>query len=358
VKAGCDLNCGCAYEHIPAAVEQGLISEADLDVCLVRLFRARIELGMFAPDERVPFAQIPYEVNDSEHHRELALVATRESMVLLKNSGGLLPLSRDVGSIAVIGPNADDPSVLLGNYHGTPSRAVTPLAGIRGAVSPETKVWYAQGCTHTGELTEGLGRHGILSEAVSMTERADVVVLCLGLNADIEGEQGDAGNSEAAGDKTTLLLPGLQQKLLEAVVAVGKPTVLVLVAGSALAVGWADEHVGAIVQAWYPGQAAGTALSDVLFGAYSPAGRLPITFPRSLADVPAFESYDMRGRTYRYAENEPLYPFGFGLSYTRFEYSELELSESSVAAGQSVGISATVTNVGSRASAEVVALYV
>jgi len=358
VKAGCDLNCGCAYEHIPSAVEQGLIAEADLDVCLLRLFAARLELGMFDPDEIVPYAQIPYEVNDSERHSELALVATRESIVLLKNQGGLLPLSRDVGSIAVIGPNADDASVLVGNYHGTPSRPVTPLAGIRGGVGPETKVWYAQGCKHTGEKTEGLGRHGILSEALTMAERADVVVLCLGLNADIEGEQGDAGNSEAAGDKVSLELPGLQQKLLEAVVALGKPTVLVLIAGSALAVGWADEHVGAIVQAWYPGQAAGTALADVLFGGYSPAGRLPISFPRSLADVPDFSSYRMAGRTYRYAEKEPLYPFGYGLSYTRFDYTDIALSRASVPSGESVEVAATVTNSGSRASDEVVELYV
>lgn len=358
VKAGCDLNCGCAYEHIPSAVKQGLLTEQDLDVCLERLFTARIELGMFDPDERVPYAQIPYEVNDSERHAELALVTTRESIVLLKNRSALLPLSRDLRSIAVIGPNADDPSVLVGNYHGMPSRSVTPLAGIRGAVSPGTKVWYAEGCKRTGDKLEGLGRSAILSEARSMAERADVVVLCLGLDADIEGEQGDAGNSEAAGDKTTLALPGLQQRLLEEVVAVGKPTVLVLVSGSALAVGWADENVDAILQAWYPGQAAGTALADVLFGGYSPAGRLPITFPRSLDDVPDFASYKMKGRTYRYLEKEPLYPFGYGLSYTRFEYSDIALSKSSVKAGDAVEVSVTVTNAGSRTGDEVVQVYV
>jgi beta-glucosidase len=358
VKMGCDLNCGCSYEHIPSAVKQGLLAEAELDVCLERLFSARLELGMFDPAERVPYAQIPYEVNDSERHAELALVTTRESIVLLKNQGALLPLSRDVCSIAVIGPNADDPSVLVGNYHGMPSRSVTPLAGIRGAVSPDTKVWYAEGCQRTGDKLQGLGANAILSEARSMAERAEVVVLCLGLDADIEGEQGDAGNSEAAGDKATLALPGLQQRLLEDVVAVGKPTVLVLIAGSALAVGWADEHVGAILQAWYPGQAAGTALADVLFGGYSPAGRLPISFPRSLADVPDFASYAMKGRTYRYLEREPLYPFGYGLSYTRFDYSDLTFSKRSVKAGDSVQVSATVTNAGSRTGDEVVELYV
>jgi beta-glucosidase len=359
VKAGCDLNCGCTYEHIPAAVEQGLLSEAELDVCLTRLFDARMRLGMFDPPGRVPFAATPYEVNDSARHAELALVAARESMVLLKNDG-VLPLSRELRSIAVIGPNADDASVLVANYHGTPSQPVTPLAGIRAAVSQATKVWYAQGCKRTGTKTDGVAPDGNLSEALAMAERADVVVLCLGLGADIEGEQGDAGNSDASGDRRDLGLPGLQQALLEQVTALGKPVVLVLLAGSALAVGWADQNVSAILNAWYPGQAGGTALADVLFGNYAPAGRLPVTFPRSVSDLPSFENYAMKGRTYRYLEAEPLYPFGFGLSYTRFEYSALELSATSVPAqpDTSVTLTVCVKNTGTRASDEVVQIYV
>jgi beta-glucosidase len=357
VKAGCDLNCGCTYEHIPDAVRQGLIAEADLDVCLRRLFTARMQLGLFDPDERVPYASIPYEVNDSPRHRELALVAARESMVLLKNRNGVLPLSRDIKNIAVIGPNASDDLVLVGNYHGTPSRSVTPLEGIRAAVSAGTKVWYAEGCKLTGDRAEGLGRRGILSEAVSVAERADAVVLCLGLSAEIEGEQGDVSNSEAAGDKVHLNLTGLQDRLLREIVAVGKPTVLVLVSGSALAVGWATERVDAIIQAWYPGEEGGTALADVLFGSYSPAGRLPITFPRSLEDVPDFKSYAMRGRTYRYLEKDPLFPFGYGLSYTRFEYTDATVSKASLGATDEVEISANVKNVGSRTSDEVIELY-
>lgn len=357
VKEGCDLNCGCTYEHIPAAVQQGLLSEADLDQCVTRLFRARMLLGMFDPDERVPYASIPYEVNDSERHRALSLVAARESIVLLKNRGATLPLSRDLKSIAVIGPNADDPQVLLANYFGIPSRSVTPLEGIRRAVSQATKVWYAQGCKTTGDKTEGLGRHAILSEAQSVAERADVVVLCLGLNAEIEGEQGDVSNSEAAGDKVHLNLPGLQQRLLEEVVALGKPTVVVLVSGSALAVTWAHEHADAIVQLYYPGEEGGTALADVLFGHYSPGGRLPLTYPRSLEDVPAFTDYSMRGRTYRYSQKTPLYPFGYGLSYTTFRYSELTLSSARVGPGDTIEASVTVTNTGERAGDEVVQLY-
>jgi beta-glucosidase len=359
VKAGCDLNCGCTYEHLPAAVAQGLVSEAELDRSLERLFSARFRLGMFDPPERVPYAQIPYEVNDCETHAELALVAARESLVLLKNERELLPLARDTTSIAVIGPNADDPKVLVGNYHGTPSRSVTPLAGIRAAVARETKVWYAEGCKRSGVESDLPNRTALLSEAKSMAERADVVVLCLGLDAEIEGEEGDARSSDASGDKLSLALPGLQEQLFETVWATGKPIVVVLVSGSPLAVGFADERAGALLQAFYPGQAGGTALADVLFGNYSPAGRLPVTFPRSLADVPAFESYAMRGRTYRYLEKEPLYPFGFGLSYTRFAYSELALSRTRLTAeSDSVEVSVHVTNTGSRTSDEVVELYV
>jgi beta-glucosidase len=357
VKAGCDLNCGCTYEHIPFAFAEGLLTEADLDVCVKRLFRARLKLGMFDPPARVPWAAIPYDKNDSDQHHALARAVARESIVLLKNNG-VLPLKKDVGRIAVIGPNAYDPHVLVANYFGVPSRAVTPLDGIRGAVSPQTKVTYTDGCKLQGTKTDGLGRAGNLSEAVSVAARADVVVLCLGLSAEIEGEQGDAGNSEAAGDKVDLKLPGLQQRLLEMIVALGKPTVLCVLAGSALELTWAQEHVPAIVYAWYPGGEGGAALADVLFGDASPAGRLPITFPRSLDDVPDFKSYAMKGRTYRYAEKTPLYPFGYGLSYTRFAYRDPAVSSARVRAGDTVTVSATVENVGRVTSDEVVQLYV
>jgi len=360
VKAGCDLNCGCTYQHIPGAVAGGLLAEADVDGCLRRLLRARLRLGMFDPPARVPYASIPYEVNDCEAHRALARATARESMVLLKNDG-TLPLSRSLRSVAVIGPNAHDAQVLVANYAGQPSRAVTPLEGIRAAVGPATKVWYAEGCRRQGVDTDGLQRAGNLSEAVSVAQRADVVVLCLGLSADIEGEQGDAGNSEAGGDKVDLALTGLQPRLLETIVALGKPTVLVIVAGSALDLRWAHGHAGvsAIVDAWYPGEEGGAALADVLFGDVSPAGRLPITFPAALADVPAFTSYAMAGRTYRYLDpgKPPLYPFGYGLSYVRFEYGALVLSATRVEAGEAVRVSATVTNTGQRVADEVVQLY-
>ena len=358
VKAGCDLNCGCTYGHIPQAVAEGLLAEAELDVSVKRLFRARLRLGLLDPVSRVPYAQIPYEVNDSEAHRALALTAAQESIVLLKNHAALLPLDPNVQSIAVIGPNANDDQVLVANYSGTPSQPITPLEGIRALVSKSTVVRYAPGCSLQGTQTDGVSRSEHLTEALSQAERADVVVMVLGHSAEIEGEQGDAGNSEAAGDKASLDLTGLQQRLLESVVALGKPVVLVLINGSPLNLAWADEHVGAMVEAWYPGQAAGTAIADVLFGRVNPAGRLPITFPRSLADVPEFTSYAMQGRTYRYLEKPPLYPFGYGLSYTRFTYSDIAVSSARVEAGASLEVSAIVTNTGARAGDEVVELYV
>ena len=359
VKAGCDLNCGCTYEHLPAALEQGLVTEAELDVSVARLFEARMRLGMFDPPERVPFTSIPFDVIDSPEHRQLARRAAQASLVLLKNDG-VLPLGPSLKSIAVIGPNANAPQVLWGNYSGIASHTVTPFEGIRARLPADVKLYYAEGCKVQGTELGTCAPHGNLTEAVMLAKRADVSVLVLGLNSQIEGEQGDAGNSEAAGDKLDLELPGLQQQLLEAVVAVGKPVVVVLVAGSALAVTFAEQLASALVQAWYPGEEGGSALADVLFGDVSPAGRLPVTFPRAMSDVPAFEDYAMRGRSYRFLQAEPLFPFGFGLSYTRFQYSELMLStpQANVSAELGLEVSVLVSNVGARAGDEVVQLYV
>jgi beta-glucosidase len=357
VKAGCDLNCGCTYEHIPSAYAQGLINEADLDVCLTRLFLARMKLGMFDAEERVPFSSIPFEKNASKAHREVALKAARESIVMLKNYG-TLPLSRDLGSIAVIGPNANDDQVLVANYFGIPTEPVTPLEGIRRAVSAKTQVVYTDGCKLLGNKTDGLARAGNLSEAKSVAERADVVVLVLGLSADIEGEQGDVGNSQAGGDKLDLNLTGLQHRMMEEIVALGKPTILVLMAGSPMNLSWAQDNVNAILDVWYPGETGGTALADVLFGAVSPSGRLPLTFPRSIEDVPSFVDYSMKGRTYRYLEKAPLYPFGYGLSYSTFQYSELASSKPEFKNGETLDVSVQVKNVGTVEADEVVQLYV
>lgn len=356
VKAGCDLECGSTYPALVNAVHQGLIDEAALDVALRRLFTTRMRLGMFDPEELVPYTQIPFEVNDSPLHQSLALEIARESMVLLKNNNQILPLDKELKSITVIGPHADWDEVLWGNYNGTPSQTVTPLEGIRAAVSLATKVSYAQGCGVTSRDTSGF------DEAVELALKSDVVVMVLGLSQAVEGEEGQQEGVEAGekstGDRVGLDLPGVQEDLLKAVHAAGVPIVLVLINGSAISINWADEHVDAILEAWYPGQAGGTAIADVLFGDYNPAGRLPVTFYKALDQLPPFRDYNMAGRTYRYLSDEPLYPFGYGLSFTRFEYSNLQIVPEQIGTNDTVEISFEVTNTGALAGDEVVQLYV
>jgi beta-glucosidase len=498
VKAGCDLDCGNEYTGLLEAVRAGLLTEKDIDVSVRRLFRARFKLGTFDPPESVPYARIPYSVVDSDTHRLLALEAARKSIVLLKNQDGLLPLAKDIKTIAVIGPNAADPSLLLGNYNGTPFAAVTPLQGIMDKVAPGTKVLYAMGCPPAaglpalkvvpstvlmvmngnhrenglrgeyygrGEFTgdpafvridkivdfqwpdasphegfpaddyavrwsgmivppadgeyalggEGFnafkiyfedkllveydGRHepgrlsknvrlhggvpyrirlemiarstngmmrllwspptaGLKKEALEKAAKSDAVVLCLGLTPQLEGEEMDVPvEGFRGGDRLTLDLPRVQEELAEAVAALGKPTILVLLNGSALAVNWAAERLPAVIEAWYPGQAAGPALADVLFGDYNPAGRLPITFYTSADELPPFKDYRMQGRTYRFYKGKALFPFGYGLSYTRFEYVDLRLP-AAVEAGRDFEVAVDVRNSGGRAGEEVVQLYI
>jgi len=503
VRTGTDLDCGREYANLVDAVHQGLISEQAIDTAVTRLFVARFRLGMFDPPAAVRWAQIPISVLDQPSHRALALQVARESMVLLKNARNLLPLRRDLGTVAVIGPNADQWRMLLGNYNGIPADPVTPLRGIREAVAPRTRVLYALGSdladgfpvldpvparvlanargrpgldvaffasramtgaplfqrtdstldahwgegapradmnvddfgvrwtatlqpahtgtyrlalvgtvkfqlylddslvvqsvypTHDGEFpdprfaqTEPLrleaGRRyrlrvdgeesygeaelqllwatpaeALESEAADVARRADAVVLCLGLTARLEGEEMRVAiEGFAGGDRTRLDLPAPQQRLLERIVALGKPTVLVLMSGSAVAINWAQEHVPAILEAWYPGQAGGTAIADVLFGAYTPGGRLPVTFYRDVADLPPFEDYRMAGRTYRFFEGVPLYPFGYGLSYTTFRYDRLRVSRDTLRGDDTLTVSVDVTNTGTRGGDEVVQLYV
>jgi len=497
VKAGCDLDCGNEYGSLLEAVQKGLLTEKDIDVSVRRLFRARFKLGQFDPPESVPYARIPYSVVDSDAHRLLALEAARKSIVLLKNEKSLLPLATNIKTIAVIGPNAADPGVLLGNYNGTPSASVTPLQGIMDKVAPGTKVLYALGCPpaaglpalevvpstvlmvmngnrrenglrgeyygrgefkgdpafvridkkidfqwpdtsphqgfspddyavrwsgmivppadgdyalggegfnafkihledkllveydgnhQPGRLSKNVHLHGgvpyqiriematrstngmmrllwspptagLKRDALDKASRSDAVVLCLGLTPQLEGEEMDVPvEGFRGGDRLTIDLPRVQEDLLEAVAALGKPTILVLLNGSALAVNRAAERLPAIVEAWYPGQAAGHAIADVLFGDYNPAGRLPITFYTSVDELPPFKDYRMQGRTYRYYRGRPLYPFGYGLSYTQFEYAHLRLPET-VDAGAAFEVRVDVRNAGGRAGEEVVQLY-
>lgn len=355
---GCDTNCGSMFANLLIAFQEGMVKEEAIDRAVIRLMTIRMRLGMFDDPAHVPYARIPYETNDCPAHHETAREVARRSMVLLKNDG-TLPLDREkVRAIAVVGPNADSRAALIGNYYGTASQYVTVLDGIRAAVLPGTRVYYAQGCDICRDRVESLAEpDDRVSEAVSAAEHADVTIVCLGLDAAMEGEEGDAGNSMAGGDKKDLNLPDQQEKLLEAVCATGKPVVLVLLAGSAFSITWADAHVPAILDAWYPGAEGGTAVASLLFGDCSPSGKLPITFYRTTEELPDFRDYAMAGRTYRYMKREALYPFGFGLSYTRFAYENLTLSAGRVAAGEPVKCRVTVRNVGGRDGYETVELY-
>lgn len=285
VNTGCDLNCGWVYEHLTEAVKQGLVSEETIDRSVKRLYKTRFKLGMFDPEDRVPFNNIPYEVNDSDEHRQLALETARESIVLLKNKDSFLPLNRDdIKTIAVIGPNADRKEVLLGNYFGLPSKYVTVLEGIQQAVNEGTRVYYAEGCA-LGETPESFWGNPPttgFAEALTAAEKSDVVIMCLGLSPDFEGEEGSVAESDGGGDKLSLSLPGLQLELLKVISQTGKPIVLVLLNGSPVDLNWAHENVEAILEAWYPGEEGGKAVADVIFGSYNPAGRLPVTFVKSM----------------------------------------------------------------------------
>jgi beta-glucosidase len=510
VKTGTDLECSITSANssqtytpsLPDAVTQGLISEAQIDTSVYRLFLARFKLGMFDDQSEVRWSRIPISDLDSPYHHALALHTARESIVLLKNDRNTLPLSKSLKTVAVIGPNADQWRMLLGNYNGNPSDPITPLRGIREAL-PKTRVLYARGSdladgfpvldvvpskvlssrdgapgltgeyfksraiegtplftrvdstldvnwrdgapradmnpddfavrwtgalrvpttgtyrlgligtvkfqlylddslitrsvypSHDGEFpdprlaqsaplaleggrsyrirveaqeTYGLAdlqlvwaapNEALEAEALDAARQADAVILTLGLTARLEGEEMPVQiDGFRGGDRTSLDLPAPQERLMEKVVALGKPTVLVLMSGSAVAVNWAQEHVPAIVETWYPGQASGTAIADVLFGDYNPAGRLPVTFYKSVNDLPAFDDYRMAGRTYRFFDGTPLYPFGFGLSYTTFSYKNIRTSAESMAKDGSVTVSVDVTNTGPRAGDEVVQLYV
>ena len=499
VKKGCDMDCEGDYRILDRAVEQGLITEEEIDVSLKRVLSARFKLGMFDPQELVPYAQIPYEMNDTPEHDELALKVAQEAIVLLKNENNLLPLGRNIKQIAVIGPNADYLDVLQGNYNGTSSRPVTAMAGIKSGAGDETDVKYSPGCvlvgtdlvmkkipekyfstdgenglkaeyftnrdcygepalvridkgiafefydgslgdfphknfsarwtgqieapktgryvfdissyddyhlyindvelqmksrwsvnvapTKRGEIYMEEGKkydirleysqnawkaeillewcipgYNAFEEALDLARSSDVVIFCGGISPRLEGEEMFRWTSPfegfAGGDRTNLKMPSVQEDLIKAIHASGISVVLVNFSGSAVALNWEDENLPAIIQAWYPGQAGGTALSDIIFGKYNPGGRLPVTFYKSVEDLPPFEEYSMKNRTYRYFEGEPLFPFGYGLSYTTFEYGTPELSENSIRKSERVEVAIKVKNTGDTGGDEVVQLYV
>ncbi len=350
LKNGCDLNCGCTYNHLLTALNKGLVTEEDITRSAVRLFTTRFMLGMFDETE---WDSLGIEDIDTPEHHELAIKAAAESFVLLKNDG-ILPL-KSVRSLAVIGPNADNRVALSGNYHGTASRYITPLEGIEDeAWKRGIKVRYSLGCPLLSHHDESLAKEDDrFSEALEAAESSDAVILVLGLDETLEGEQPDDGNSGIGSDRKSLHLPGRQEKLLELILSTGKPCILILESGSAADLSLASEKCSAIIDIWYPGALGGKALADVLFGNTAPSGKLPVTFYKSLDTLPAYTDYSMKGRTYRYAEDESiLYPFGFGLTYGRMEMENVSIEK------EGDGFSIHIDVFSSSSVSEVIQVYV
>lgn len=360
MNRGCDLNCGNIYGNLLKAVKDGLVEEETITRAVTRLFTTRMKLGLFDPQEKVPFNVIDYSVVDCAEHKRLNEKAAKKSAVLLKNENGILPLDKkSLKTIGVIGPNANNRKALVGNYEGTASEYITVLEGIQRYVGDDVRVLYSEGCHLCKDRIQGLAEaNDRMSEVRAVTDASDVIIACMGLDASLEGEEGDEGNEFASGDKPNLSLPGLQEEVLKEIAKSGKPVVLVLLSGSALAVPFADDHIPAILQGWYPGARGGKAIAEILFGEFSPEGKLPVTFYRTTEELPDFKDYSMKNRTYRYMKNPALYPFGYGLSYTDFKLENTEISDNTIEAGKSIGIKTTVKNTGDMDGAETVQVYV
>lgn len=354
VSNGCDINCGNMFGFCLQAVKEGMLTEEQIDTAVTRLFVSRMRLGLLGAPEVPEYVNIPYEAVDCDEHRAFNLHVARQTLVLLKNDGALPLNPEKIKTVGVIGPNADSRRCLEGNYEGTASRHITVLEGVQNlAAEHDIRVLYAEGCHLFKEKNSLLAvADDRVAEARTVAKHSDAVIVCLGLDADLEGEEGDEGNQFAGGDKLSLDLPGRQQYLLEQVVeaAAGKPVILVLISGSALAVTWADEHVNGILQAFYPGACGGQVVAEAIFGRFSPSGKLPVTFYRSTDDLPDFRDYSMENRTYRYFGGEVLYPFGFGLGYSTFELKDVTATREFV--------TATVRNAGTMPAYEVVQVYV
>lgn len=317
LKAGTDLNCGCTYRCLLTALAQKLITEEDVRQAAVRLFTTRYLLGIM-DGQHTEFDSIPYSVLECKEHLAAANEAAEKGIVLLKNNG-ILPLKKEqLKTIGVVGPNANSRVPLIGNYHGTSSRYITVLEGIQDEVGDDVRVYYSEGSHLFKDRVENLGQpNDRIAEACVVADHSDVVVLVLGLDETLEGEEGDTGNADASGDKRNLLLPQGQRDLAKAVLDTGKPVILCLMAGSAIDVSEIADRAAAVVQLWYPGARGGKAAADILFGKRSPSGKLPVTFyyNTALEEMPAFTDYSMKNRTYRYYTGKPLYPFGYGLTY-------------------------------------------
>jgi beta-glucosidase len=351
LQHGCDLGCDHVFNEIPTAIERGDTTEALVDRALERTLGTRFKLGMFDPDEEVPFASISTDVVACDAHRQLAYRAATESVILLKNKNNVLPIKPSTKKIFVTGPTATSMEVLLGNYYGFNNQMVTLLEGLTGRIPEGMGLEYHSGAplNHPRQIKE--------TWAPQMAQSADFTIVCAGLSSFLEGEEGESLLSQQNGDRENITLPQSQIDYIKELSIHGARIILVLTGGSPIALGEVEDMVEAILFVWYPGMEGGRAVADVLFGDVSPTGKLPLTFPKSLDQLPAFDDYSMNGRTYRYMTAEPLYPFGFGLSYSHFEYSELQLDKTDLTLGDSLQVSLTICNSGASDSAEVVQYY-
>ncbi len=360
LEMGCDVNCGCTYQKMMNAYRAGLITEEQITESAVRLFTTRFLLGMF---DKTEYDNIPFTVVECDEHQKVASRAAAESIVLLKNDG-LLPLDKTkLKTIGVVGPNADSRIALQGNYHGTSSRFVTVLEGIEDKVEGSARVLYSEGCDLWKPNLSNLSDQDYpdrLSEVQTIADYSDVMVVVVGLDENLEGEEGDAGNQFASGDKVNLELPIPQRQLLNSVLACGKPTIVINMSGSSINLGVAQDKAAAVIQAWYPGAKGGRDVADILFGDVSPSGKLPVTFYKSTDDLPDFKDYSMKNRTYRYFEGTPLYPFGYGLTYGKCSVKDVDVELVKDDKGEFAGakVTATVVNEGQRDTDEVVQIYI
>ena len=358
VLAGTDLECGDLYQKLQQGVERGIISEKEINVSLARLFEIQFKLGMYDPADRVPYSTIGREVIECDAHKAHAYKMAQESMVLLKNHKNILPLNpKKIKRIALIGPNMDNGSTLLANYFGVPSEIITPYKSLKKRFGNTIQI-----DTLTGVgIVQKLEGAPSFAQVAAQAKKADIIIFVGGISADYEGEAGDAGAAGyggfASGDRTTMKLPAVQTELMKELKKTGRPLILVNMSGSVMSFDWESRNADAILQAWYGGQAAGDAITDVLFGDYNPAGRMPLTTYMNDEDLPDFEDYSMANRTYRYFKGDVRYPFGYGLSYTTFAYQPLS-NASVVKTGESIQVTTTVTNTGKRDGDEVVQLYV